>query len=51
VDAELSAMLYIRPDAATHGHDGYVHVSYPKFFYYQSRKCSRLCDGIILELT
>jgi choline dehydrogenase len=29
--------LYILPNASTHGTDGYVHVSYPRYFYNQSR--------------
>ncbi|KAK0119720.1 hypothetical protein ONS95_011156 [Cadophora gregata] len=36
VNAEFSHELYIQPDAATHGTDGYVHVSYPRYFYNQS---------------
>jgi choline dehydrogenase len=29
--------LYILPNASTHGTDGYVHVSYPRYFYNQYR--------------
>ncbi|KAK2627695.1 hypothetical protein QTJ16_002341 [Diplocarpon rosae] len=36
VDADFSRELYIQPDVATHGMDGYVHVSYPRYFYNQS---------------
>ncbi|EPE24373.1 FAD/NAD(P)-binding protein [Glarea lozoyensis ATCC 20868] len=37
VDAEFGRELYIKSEPDTHGTDGYVHVSYPKFFYNQSR--------------
>ncbi|PVH82137.1 GMC oxidoreductase [Cadophora sp. DSE1049] len=36
VNAEFSHELYIQPDVSTHGTDGYVHVSYPRYFYNQS---------------
>ncbi|KAH8679004.1 GMC oxidoreductase-domain-containing protein [Tricladium varicosporioides] len=36
VDAEFSHELFIQPDPSTHGTDGYVHVSYPRYFYNQS---------------
>ncbi|CAG8979985.1 hypothetical protein HYALB_00005158 [Hymenoscyphus albidus] len=36
VDAESSRELYIKPDPGTHGTDGYIHVSYPRYFYNQS---------------
>jgi len=38
VDADFSKRLYIQPDPSFHGTDGYVHVSYPRYFYNQSRK-------------
>lgn len=38
VDDELSRELYIKPQPETHGTEGYVHVSYPKYFFNQSRK-------------
>lgn len=37
VDAEFSRELYIQPNASIHGTEGYVHVSYPRYFYNQSR--------------
>ena len=40
VDADFSRELYIQPNASIHGTDGYVHVSYPKYFYNQSRECA-----------
>lgn len=36
VSAEFSHELYIQPDVSTHGTDGYIHVSYPRYFYNQS---------------
>lgn len=39
VDAEFSHELYVNPDPNTHGTDGYIHVSYPQYFYNQSSKC------------
>ncbi|KAH9220253.1 hypothetical protein DL95DRAFT_358025 [Leptodontidium sp. 2 PMI_412] len=36
VNADFSRELYIQPDVSTHGRDGYVHVSYPRYFYNQS---------------
>ncbi|KAG4440670.1 hypothetical protein IFR05_003868 [Cadophora sp. M221] len=36
VNADFSRELYIQPDVSTHGTDGYVHVSYPRYFYNQS---------------
>ena len=38
VDSEFSRELYIQSDHSTHGYDGQVHVSYPRYFYNQSRK-------------
>lgn len=38
VNAEFSRELYINPDPDTHGTDGYIHVSYPRYFYNQSSK-------------
>jgi len=38
VRADFARELYINPSPNTHNTDGYVHVSYPKFFYNQSRK-------------
>lgn len=37
VDSDFSKELYIQPNASTYGIDGYVHVSYPRYFYNQSR--------------
>ncbi|TVY39898.1 Dehydrogenase [Lachnellula subtilissima] len=37
VDADFSKRLYTQPDPSFHGTDGYVHVSYPRYFYNQSR--------------
>ncbi|KAE8450374.1 hypothetical protein EG329_006448 [Mollisiaceae sp. DMI_Dod_QoI] len=37
VDAAFSRELYIQPNASTHGTNGYVHVSYPRYFYNQSQ--------------
>lgn len=38
VDAAFAHELYVYPDASTHGTSGYIDVSYPKYFYPQSRK-------------
>jgi choline dehydrogenase len=40
VNSHFSRELYIKPSASTHGSDGYVHVSYPRYFYNQSRTLS-----------
>ncbi|TVY86839.1 Dehydrogenase [Lachnellula willkommii] len=37
VDADFSKRLYVQPDPSYHGTDGYVHVSYPRYFYNQSQ--------------
>ncbi|TGO15329.1 hypothetical protein BTUL_0041g00130 [Botrytis tulipae] len=37
VDAAFAHELYIYPDASTHGTTGYIDVSYPKYFYPQSK--------------
>lgn len=37
VDSHFSRELYIKPSPSTHGSDGYVHVSYPRYFYNQSQ--------------
>ncbi|KAL2070787.1 hypothetical protein VTL71DRAFT_13813 [Oculimacula yallundae] len=37
INADFSRMLYVQPDVSTHGTDGYVHVSYPRYFYNQSQ--------------
>ncbi|PQE13667.1 GMC oxidoreductase protein [Rutstroemia sp. NJR-2017a BVV2] len=37
VDAEFSRDLYIHPNLSTHGTTGYINVSYPKYFYPQSK--------------
>lgn len=42
VEAAFARELYIEPDMSTgvnavHGREGYVQVSYPKFFFEQSR--------------
>jgi hypothetical protein len=42
VDAAFSHKLYIQPNASIHGTDGYVHVSYPRYFYNQSRMSSHI---------
>jgi hypothetical protein len=44
VDSDFSRELYIHPNASTHGADGYVHVSYPRYFYNQSRMLSTTFD-------
>jgi hypothetical protein len=38
VNADFSRELYIQPKPSIHGTDGYVHVSYPRYFYGQSRE-------------
>ena len=40
VDADFSHELYIHPNASTYSNGGYVHVSYPRYFYNQSRRFS-----------
>lgn len=50
VDADFSHELYIQPNASIHGSDGYVHVSYPRYFYNQSRTSSHY-DGIVVLRT
>ncbi|KAF7872701.1 uncharacterized protein EAF02_008772 [Botrytis sinoallii] len=37
VDAAFAHELYVYPDASTHGTTGYIDVSYPKYFYPQSK--------------
>ncbi|THV50780.1 hypothetical protein BGAL_0136g00090 [Botrytis galanthina] len=37
VDAAFAHELYVYPDASTHGTTGYINVSYPKYFYPQSK--------------
>ncbi|KAK6600270.1 gmc oxidoreductase [Botrytis cinerea] len=37
VDAAFAHELYIYPDASTHGTTGYIDVSYPNYFYPQSK--------------
>ncbi|TGO50535.1 hypothetical protein BCON_0181g00020 [Botryotinia convoluta] len=37
VDAAFARELYVYPDASTHGTTGYIDVSYPKYFYPQSK--------------
>ncbi|KAF8861777.1 hypothetical protein BDZ45DRAFT_647068 [Acephala macrosclerotiorum] len=37
VNTTFSRELYIQPNASTHGSNGYVHVSYPRYFYSQSQ--------------
>ncbi|TVY36012.1 Dehydrogenase [Lachnellula occidentalis] len=37
VDADFSKRLYVQPDPSFHGTDGYMHVSYPRYFYNQSQ--------------
>lgn len=37
VDSDFGRELYIQPDPSSHGTDGPVHVSYPRYFYNQSR--------------
>ncbi|PQE03811.1 GMC oxidoreductase protein [Rutstroemia sp. NJR-2017a BBW] len=37
VDAEFSRDLYIHPNLSTHGTTGYINVSYPEYFYPQSK--------------
>ncbi|TGO87750.1 hypothetical protein BPOR_0206g00080 [Botrytis porri] len=37
VDAAFAHDLYIHPDTSTHGTTGYIDVSYPKYFYPQSK--------------
>jgi choline dehydrogenase len=39
--ADVEMEYFIQPSFAVHGTDGPVQVSYPKFFYSQSRKHSR----------
>jgi choline dehydrogenase len=43
-DYDFSRELYIQPNASLHGVDGYVHVSYPRYFYNQSRMLSVTFD-------
>ncbi|TEY80881.1 hypothetical protein BOTCAL_0036g00090 [Botryotinia calthae] len=43
VDAEFAHELYVYPDASTHGTTGYIDVSYPKYFYPQSKS---FLDGL-----
>lgn len=47
VDADFSRELYIYPNASTHGTDGYVRVSYPRYFYNQSRKLIHEFLGVL----
>ncbi|KAF7947702.1 hypothetical protein EAE96_008782 [Botrytis aclada] len=37
VDAAFAHELYVYPDSSTHGTTGYIDVSYPKYFYPQSK--------------
>lgn len=50
VDADFSHELYIHPSPFTHGTNGYVHVSYPRYFYNQSRMlCQSHSRKLLLE--
>ncbi|TVY80359.1 Dehydrogenase xptC [Lachnellula suecica] len=37
IDADFSHKLYVQPDPSVHGTEGYVQVSYPRYFYNQSQ--------------
>ncbi|XMA17919.1 hypothetical protein WAI453_010710 [Rhynchosporium graminicola] len=37
VDADFSRKLYVQPEDSTHGTDGYIQVSYSRYFYNQSQ--------------
>jgi hypothetical protein len=51
VNDELSQELYIKPQPDTHGTEGYVHVSYPKYFFNQSRKIVLIDLKLLCQLT
>ncbi|KAF4626283.1 hypothetical protein G7Y89_g11875 [Cudoniella acicularis] len=49
INADFSHELYVQPDPSTHGTEGYVHVSYPRYFYNQSKGLNELGIPILTD--